>query len=177
MIENHILPLIKTCYFENGKSRQIIPDDSFAAFWVHNYKEGTESIDWNRFKKDISSFICPVVKLPHEPTPEQLENATEAQLDDFSSRTLKNEEIVQYERIRRYSQLTDDDTCTMVNKKEELFFFDLKLFKRCLYTFLNCKKFDDLVNINEFGKFISYFGSPEGIIERVLIFLFFLIFL
>lgn len=87
-------------------------------------------------------------------------------MDAFSALNFENSRIVYNERMRRYLELQDEN-CTTVNKTEELFFINRRIFENCVFEFLNCASENNMVKLKEFGKFIDWFGPYEGIMERV----------
>lgn len=75
-------------------------------------------------------FRKPVEKLPENPTPEEITNASDYQLLEFGARSLEGLDIIQKEQTRRAKEI--NRYVYAAEARNQIMAFDnLKVFKKC----------------------------------------------
>lgn len=174
--------LIRVCWAGNPQERPsfdaIIPqldhilvdyailDDVGRLLWKNNFL-GMEAVPWGDFIEAFKEALAHYAdtdmetvfeELPDNPTAAQLEQATDVQLNEYASRSIRNSNLVSMEWERRYA--TSNPGFHAVEPNDEL---DIQCLRALLVTSKAAEGVDsvvegEMVTMERFGYMLQWFG-------------------
>lgn len=140
-----------------------IEDKDGVKYWKENCLD-RQSIYWNDF---IELFLEEFIYLPEKPKAEQIEQATNYQLSEFSSRNLTNSSLVSSEWKKRFGTSSPPENICDFEQ-------ELEIQIRCIKELVSHPgPSEDMVDLEKFGDILRWFGpitDNDGkvrILERI----------
>eukprot|EP01100_Stratorugosa_tubuloviscum_P006059 TRINITY_DN2636_c2_g1_i1.p1 TRINITY_DN2636_c2_g1~~TRINITY_DN2636_c2_g1_i1.p1 ORF type:complete len:553 (-),score=254.25 TRINITY_DN2636_c2_g1_i1:76-1734(-) len=138
-----------------------VNDETAGIFWKKNFSHKYD-VHWQDFANALVEFMHSIpphcLPLPDEPNVNQIQTATNLQLQQFQQRSIRAAQIVEQELMRRQMITSDSSEFDVINQK----------MLRCIQIVLTLKEKSQhsgivapdnaRVNLEDFGRLLDFFG-------------------